>query len=212
MRCLLIIFRKIFEIIGLLYSNNFILKLGLVASIPYSAMVSRKFGACGKNFYFYSGSRIIGAVCRLYVGDNVSFGRRSIIELYPKFGCQEFSQKIIIGNNCSFGEETHVTSINGIVIGNGLLTGRRVLISDNSHGQYSESTSNVNVPPIDRPLYSKGCVYIGDNVWIGDNVAILPGVTIGDGAVIGANSVVTKDIPPMTVVAGNPMKIIKKYS
>ena len=53
-------------------------------------------------------------------------------------------------------------------------------------------------------------VKIGDKVWIGGGVTILPGVTIGDNSVIGAGSVVTKDIPPYSVVVGNPAQIIKK--
>ena len=53
-------------------------------------------------------------------------------------------------------------------------------------------------------------VVIGENVWIGDKATILPGVSIGDGAVIGANAVVTKDVPPYSVVVGNPAKIINK--
>ena len=52
-------------------------------------------------------------------------------------------------------------------------------------------------------------VTIGDNVWLGGNVTVLPGVTIGEGAVVGAGSVVTRDIPPRTVVAGNPARIIR---
>jgi len=55
-------------------------------------------------------------------------------------------------------------------------------------------------------------VNIGDNVWIGGSVTILPGVTVGDNAVIGAGSVVTKDVPPYTVVAGNPAKVIKNIT
>ena len=55
---------------------------------------------------------------------------------------------------------------------------------------------------------SKG-VCIGNNVWIGNNVIILKGVTIGDYAIIGAGSVVTKDVPAYSAVAGNPAKIIK---
>ena len=52
-------------------------------------------------------------------------------------------------------------------------------------------------------------VRIGRNVWIGFDVCVLPGVTIGDGAVIGARSVVTRDVPPYAVVAGNPAQTIK---
>ena len=51
---------------------------------------------------------------------------------------------------------------------------------------------------------------IEDKAWIGINSTILPGVRIGYGAIVGAGSVVTKDVPPMTVVAGNPAKFIKK--
>lgn len=57
---------------------------------------------------------------------------------------------------------------------------------------------------------TKGDVVIGNDVWIGLGTTIVSGVTIGDGAVIGARAVVTKDIPPYTVAAGNPAKVIKK--
>lgn len=51
-------------------------------------------------------------------------------------------------------------------------------------------------------------IVICDNVWIASNVVVLPGVTVGEGAVIGAGSVVTRDVPPMTIVAGNPARVI----
>jgi acetyltransferase-like isoleucine patch superfamily enzyme len=54
-------------------------------------------------------------------------------------------------------------------------------------------------------------VTIADDVWIGGNVVILAGISIGKHAVIGAGSVVTKDVPPYSVVVGNPAKIVKKY-
>lgn len=55
-----------------------------------------------------------------------------------------------------------------------------------------------------------GDVIIGDHVWVAYRAIILPGVTIGDGAVVGAGSIVTKDVEPFTIVAGNPARSIKK--
>lgn len=60
----------------------------------------------------------------------------------------------------------------------------------------------------DMPL--KGDTIVGNDVWIGQNATILPGVHIGDGAIIGLNSVVASDVPPYTIVAGNPAQIIRK--
>lgn len=55
-------------------------------------------------------------------------------------------------------------------------------------------------------------IIIGNNVWIGGSATILSGVTVGDNAVIGAGSVVTRDVPSNTVVAGNPAKVIRQVS
>ena len=56
----------------------------------------------------------------------------------------------------------------------------------------------------------KGDTVIGNDVWIGQNATIMPGVHIGDGAIIGANSLVSKDVEPYTIVAGNPIRVIRK--
>jgi acetyltransferase-like isoleucine patch superfamily enzyme len=56
---------------------------------------------------------------------------------------------------------------------------------------------------------SKGPVRIGNDVWLGNNCTVLPGVTIGDGAIVGASAVVSRDVPPYCVVAGNPAKVVK---
>lgn len=68
--------------------------------------------------------------------------------------------------------------------------------------------------PIDAPTRNAGLEYarpirVGSDVWIGGNVVVLPGVTIGDGAVIGAGSVVTRDVPPHVLAAGNPCRVIR---
>ncbi|MBR1405037.1 MAG: CatB-related O-acetyltransferase [Treponema sp.] len=66
------------------------------------------------------------------------------------------------------------------------------------------------LPPAKSDLPLKGDTVIGNDVWIGQNAVILPGVHIGDGAIIGANATVASDIPPYTVSAGNPARIIHK--
>lgn len=145
------------------------------------------------------------------LGQNSSFPKIVLLDSYQtNNGIQHFSPKIKIGSNCHFGAFNHITAINSIEIGDNLLTGKNVTITDNSHG--STDFEHLSIEPILRPLVSKGPVKIGNNVWIGDKATILPNVTIGDGAVIAANAVVTKDIPAYCVAAGNPAKVIKNGS
>ena len=126
------------------------------------------------------------------------------------FSSFDNNAEITIGNMCDIGEYSHITSINKVVIGDNLLTGRFVLITDNSHGL--TECSELNLPPALRTVISKGPVIIGKDVWLGDKVSVMPGVTIGDGAIIAANSVVTHDIPAYTMAAGVPARIIKSFS
>ena len=65
-------------------------------------------------------------------------------------------------------------------------------------------------PPAAADMPLKGDTVIGNDVWIGQNAVILPGVQIGDGAIIGANSIVAGNVPPYTIVAGNPAREIRK--
>lgn len=62
----------------------------------------------------------------------------------------------------------------------------------------------------DWPDNSRGNTIVGHDVWIGREAMIMPGVTIGDGAIIGARAVVTRDVPPFAIVAGNPARIVKQ--
>lgn len=105
------------------------------------------------------------------------------------------------------GEYANISCVNKIVLGKNVLLGRWVTIIDHAHGGFTEE--HLAYPPINRPLYSKGGIFIDDDVWIADKVTICSNVHIHRGAVIGANSVVTKDVPPYTLVAGCPAKIIK---
>ena len=88
-------------------------------------------------------------------------------------------------------------------------------------GDNVQIAPNVSIYSAGHPLHpdsrNSGYEYalpitIGDNVWIGGNVVICPGVTIGDCAVIGAGSVVTRDVPPWTVAAGNPCRVLRQIT
>lgn len=168
--------------------------------------VRRKLKTCGKKFsckgpFYGRGLQYVS------VGSNVSFARSTRIETYDSFEGKRHRPEIVIGNNVSLSPYCHIGAINKIVIGNNVLVGGSVLITDHSHGRITPE--DLAIPPYKRKLYSKGPVIIEENVWIGEHAAIMPGVTIGKGAVIGANSVVTHDVPAYAVVGGNPGKIIK---
>jgi acetyltransferase-like isoleucine patch superfamily enzyme len=143
------------------------------------------------------------------IGAHTCIGTHCILNCWTHYGKQNqiLHPKLIIGQNCHIGDKTHITCANFIQIGDNLLTGRRCLITDNSHG--GMTLEELAIAPIDRDVKSKGPVVIGNNVWIGERVCILPGVRIGDGAVIAANAVVTHDVPASALAAGVPAKIIK---
>ena len=142
------------------------------------------------------------------IGNKNSFGERCMLSAWDKYNGKTYSPHIEIGNNCSFGFCNHITCCNSIKIGDGVLTGMYVIISDNNHGEINRDV--LDIPPLKRPLYSKGEVVIGNNVWIGDKVAVLAGVHIGDGAIIAANAVVTKDVPAYCIAGGVPCTILKQ--
>lgn len=94
--------------------------------------------------------------------------------------------------------DSKIYCYNNIKIGNKVFISEGVTIID-SDVHNINNRDNVSAP-----------IVIGDNVWIGINATILKGVSIGDGAIIAAGSVVTKDVPPRTLVGGVPAKIIKE--
>lgn len=147
----------------------------------------------------------------IIIKENTTISRYSEITAWSQYKGACYTPYIEIGSNCSIGESAHITSINKIIIGDNVLIGKRVLISDNSHGDTSKGTLLSSLPPSERILTSKGPTIICNNVWIGENCCILSGVTIGEGTVVAANSVVTKDVPAHCVAAGIPAKIIKHY-
>ncbi|MBP9752675.1 MAG: CatB-related O-acetyltransferase [Proteobacteria bacterium] len=96
-----------------------------------------------------------------------------------------------------------------------LATGIRFIMNGSNHPMDGISTYPFKVfggewAKIDMNVKSKGDTIIGNDVWIGNSVTIMQGIKIGDGAIIGTNSLVTKDIPPYTIVGGNPAKEIRR--
>lgn len=163
-----------------------------------------------RRFMHFGKGSLLAPGVTLLTPRNISIGSRSSIMRHcvlETCECTEQRPELVIGNHVSIGEYSHVTCANSIKIGNGVLTGRFVLITDNSHGEMTPS--QCHVPPLARPVSSKGPVVIGNNVWIGDKATILPGVTIGEGSVIAANAVVTSNIPPFSVAAGVPARVVK---
>lgn len=163
----------------------------------------------GSNCIIGDESTILGAHC-INIGDNFCAGNRFIIEAWEKYRGESIgtSPIITIGDNVSLMDDCQISCMNKVVIGNGVLIGKNVFITDNFHGQ--GTLEEMEIPPIERKLYSKGAVVIGDNVWIGRNVCVMPGVSIGKGSIIGANAVVTHDVPDYSVAVGAPAKIISE--
>ncbi|MBR5540014.1 MAG: acyltransferase [Clostridia bacterium] len=153
---------------------------GKLWQIVFAPGIRRSFGACGKNVMFTKNSSITG-VRNLYVGNNVSLSSATIL-------CTR--AKLIIGDDVMFGP--HVTVVTG---------DHRIDIPDRPMISIKDSEK---MPENDQD------VVIENDVWVGANATILKGVTIGTGSVISAGAVVTKDVPPFSIVGGVPAKVIKK--
>lgn len=118
--------------------------------------------------------------------------------LFPPF-YTDFGKNIAIGRNVFINSGCHFQDQGGIAIGDGALIGHNVVLATVNHALEPEKRRRNRYVPI----------RIGENVWIGSNATILPGVTLGDWAVVAAGAVVTKDVPPMTVVGGVPARVLR---
>lgn len=145
------------------------------------------------------------------LGIKLTTGRNCRIEAF--LTGQDNKKKIIFGKNIQINDNVHISALSKVTIGDDVLIASNCYISDNSHGVYKGiiDDSSPDVPPSKRD-YLVDPVSIGKKVWIGEGVIIMPGVNIGEGCVVGAHSVVNKDIPSFSIVAGSPAKIIKTYN
>ena len=162
--------------------------------------------------YLGPGGRVIGSR-HIDVGPRAHINRHAWIEAVCSFRGQRFQPTIRIGKGFSASDRLHISCIKSIEVGDDCLFGSSVYISDHNHGVYiGEIQSQPSEAPVDRTLHCTGQVCIGSRVWIGDNVVIIGPLTIGDGAVIGANSVVKRNVPENSIVAGTPLRMLKRFN
>jgi len=106
-----------------------------------------------------------------------------------------------IGNNVFINYGSSLVASDRVTIGNDCLIGTHVMVMDcDFHRVEDKAWDTTGVP-----------VVLEDRVWLGNRAIVLKGVTIGHDAVIGAGSVVTRDVPPRTVVAGSPARAIRQF-
>ena len=157
----------------------------------------------GKIFYFIK--KAIDRCIRKYeltlfntIGDSVYIGRNCT------FTHKTISIKdhVYIGNNCV------IQSAHGnIKIGNHVMFGPGVNLHGGNHVM---DRIGVYMDQVQKKFGDDPDLIVEDDVWVGANAIILGGITIGRGSVIGAGTIVTKSVPPYSVVAGNPGKVIRK--
>lgn len=121
----------------------------------------------------------------------------------PPFYC-DYGFNIEVGKNLFTNYNCTILDVAKVKIGDNVLIGPNVSIYTAGHPIHADTR---------KTGYEYGApITIGDNVWIGGNSIILPDVTVGSNSVIAAGSVVTKDVPEWTVVAGNPARVIKEIT
>jgi acetyltransferase-like isoleucine patch superfamily enzyme len=132
----------------------------------------------------------------------VEIGNRVVLEsdVYLKMVADD--SRLKLGESVFLGRGVEFDVIQAVSIGPHTVIAPRCFVTDHNHGIAADLR-------IDQQPCLAAPIIIGGDVWLGTGVVVLPGVTIGDGAVIGANSVVTKDVPPMTVAAGSPAKFLR---
>ena len=166
----------------------------------------RKLGSYKGNFNIWPNVIINNPRC-IHLGKSVGIGSDTFLGPVVSYAGITYNPKIIIGDGTWVGKHCSIAAINRVVIGNNVLFAGYVHITDHSHGY-----EDVTKPVKSQQLISKGPVIIEDECWLGFNCEILSGVNIGKHSIVAARAVVTHDVPPYSIVAGNPAHIIKQYN
>ena len=167
----------------------------------YEPLLRSRCYSVGKNLVTDGDVPLIYGGGRIIIGNNVRIGNNGAWFLAPNY---YKTPTLTIGDNSIVQFRTLISVENSVEIGkNCHIAGEVIIMDNNSHSIYYINERRLTKDDISP-------VKIGDYVWLGTRSVIMKGVTIGRGAVVASCSVVTKDVPPMTLVGGNPARIIKQ--
>lgn len=136
------------------------------------------------------------------IADNVNIANNVIIKCTWSLG--HVGTGVVIGTGVSIGDGSFIGAAGGVIIGENVIMGQNVRFHSENH------IFNDPTIPIKMQGVTNEGIIIEDDCWVGAGVVFLDGVKVGKGSVIGANSVVTKNIPPFSVVVGTPGRVIKR--
>lgn len=136
------------------------------------------------------------------LGDNVTIAKFTIIEATGVIS--HLGEGFEMGDNSSLGDYCFVGAAGGVRIGRNVLVGQRVSFHSENH-----RFERTDVPIKEQGVTRRGIV-VEDDCWLGAGSILLDGVTVGRGSVVAAGSVVTRDVPPYSVVAGVPAKVMRQ--
>ena len=147
--------------------------------------------------------------------ERIKIGRHTRVD--GELLIHDYGGKIEIGDYTYIGAGARIWSGESVTIGNHVFLAHNVNITDTNSHQFDAQARKhhylrtvVNGEPFVKDSIETKPIVVEDHAWVNFGVGILKGVRIGEGAVVGALSLVTKDVPPYTLVAGNPARIIRE--
>ncbi|MBN1676641.1 MAG: acyltransferase [Kiritimatiellae bacterium] len=140
---------------------------------------------------------------------NVEVGEGTVIgdDAWVNVCIRDENIRLRIGRNVLIGRQCMVSTAGHLEIGDYCVLAPRVYVSDADH-----TYADISAPILQQPPTCGRSLIVEENCWLGIHVAICGNLTVGRGSVVGANAVVTTDVPPFSVVAGVPAKVIKMYN